>query len=187
MKKNLIALVAAATLALSITACTPVLESSAPEPDVAPISEPSYAPTPEVVDTPEPEVDDMILGFGEAMTWIDNVALSVSAPSEFQPTEYAAGADQAYNVIFRVVITNNSGAVLNPSVYARVSSGGQEASSIYDFGSPHGDLGGSPSTAILPGQTVEWLEAYSIADPNNITFQVAPSYDYEDAIFTNIQ
>ena len=46
---------------------------------------------------------------------------------------------------------------------------------------------GSPSTVILPGQSVTWKEAWSVADPNSLTMQIAPSWDYENAVFTNIQ
>lgn len=120
------------------------------------------------------------------MTWADEVSLSVSAAAPFAPGEYAYGADQAHNVVFTLVITNNSTEVLEPSTYARVSSGGAEASPIFDSGNPLGEIGSSPSTAILPGQTVQWLEAFSIADPASITFQISPSFDYEDAIFTNV-
>ena len=175
--------------ALTLTGCTAGAGSSAPDKPAPVVTEP--APEPSFAEpaepAPEPEVDDMILGFGEAMTWIDNVSLSVSAPAAFQASEYAAGViDGQAQVVFTLVLTNNSDAVLEPSTYARVSSGGQEASQIFDSGNPAGEIGGSPSTAILPGQTVQWLAAFSVADPAAITFQVAPSFEYEDAIFTNI-
>jgi hypothetical protein len=40
---------------------------------------------------------------------------------------------------------------------------------------------------ILPGESVTWRTAWSVADPASLTMQVAPSFAYEDAVFTNIQ
>lgn len=176
--------------ALVLSGCT-VSGSSTSEPDDRDepgIAEPSFAPEPTSEPEPAPEPDDMILAFGEAMTWEDGVSLSVSAPGAFTAGEYAAGVvpGQA-QIVFTIVITNGSSEVLDPLAYGTLSSGGQEASAIFDSGNPAGDIGMSPTTAILPGQTVQWLEAYSVVDPASLTFQIAPSFAYEDAIFTNIQ
>jgi hypothetical protein len=138
----------------------------------------SHAPAP----TEEPAADDTNAAFGDAVTYIDGVSISVSTPAEFTPSQYAAGAEQAHNVVFNITITNGSEENLQPTVYTRVSSGGVEASSIFDVDN---DLSGGPSTVILPDGTVTWKEAYSIADLDSIIVQVAPSFDYDDSIFTN--
>ena len=146
----------------------------------APAENPSFAP-----DAPEPEAaTDLNSGFGDAITYVDDVAISVSAPAEYVAGEYAAGNDQAAAVIFTLTITNNSDENLQPATYSRVSSGGVEASRIFDSGGAV-DVSSSPNTVILPGGTVTWNEAYSVADPASIIFQIAPSFDYEDSIFTN--
>lgn len=146
-----------------------------------PAGDPSFAP-----DAPESApATDLNSAFGDAITYTDDVAISVSAPAEYVPGEYAAGDEQAANVIFTLTITNNSDANLQPSTYSRVSSGGVEASRIFDSGGAV-DVSSSPSTVILPGGTVTWNEAYSVADPASMIFQIAPSYDYEDSIFTNV-
>ena len=44
-----------------------------------------------------------------------------------------------------------------------------------------------PTTVILPGESVTWRAAWSVADPNALTMQVAPSFEYQDATFTNIE
>ncbi len=127
------------------------------------------------------------LAFGDTMVWEDNVELTVSTPEGFTPTEFAAGADLPNNVVFTITITNNSSENLEPLPYTRLSSGGQEGSQIFDSGNPAGDIGISPTTVILPGQFVTWKEAWSVADPNSLTMQIAPNWDYEDAIFTTDQ
>lgn len=186
MKKLIItpAILLAATLAF--TGCIPMSKAASPD---KPKPSPSFAEEPAVEEEPEPEVvvDSGVLAFGEAMTWDDNVSLSVSTPAPFTPTEWAAGADQAHHIAFTLVLTNESSEVLEPIVYSRVSSGGAEASQVFDIDNPVGDLTGGPTTAILPGQTVTWVEGYSVADPEVITFQVSPSFEYVDAIFTNIK
>jgi len=171
--------------ALVLSGCVPVSAGNTaedkPKPSVA-------APVDELT-TPSqtPEADDMLRGFGEAITWVNDVSISVSHPTPFQPSEYAAGVVDGYAaVVFTIVLTNNSGEVYDPMVYNRVSSGGAEASSIFDTSNPVGEIAGSPHTAVLPGQTVQWLEAYSVADPAAITFETSPGFEYLDAIFTNI-
>ncbi|SMH49653.1 hypothetical protein SAMN06295885_3374 [Rathayibacter oskolensis] len=136
---------------------------------------------------PPPAADDMTVGFGEALAYTDGVTLSVSAPTEFTPTEYAAGNDQAVDVVFTLSIQNGSDENLEPFTYAEVSSGGVEASRIFDTDGEAGDISTSPSTVILPGGSVTWKEAYSVADPASIVMQLSPSFDYQDAVFTNTQ
>jgi len=127
------------------------------------------------------------LAFGDTMIWEDNVEMTVSVPQGFTPTEFAAGATFPNNIVFDITITNNSNANLEPLPYSALSSGGQEGSRVFDSGNPAGEITGSPSTVILPGQSVTWKEAWSVADPNSLTMQIAPSWDYENAVFTNIQ
>lgn len=186
MKKRIITPAALLVATLAFTGCIPMGKASSPD---KPKPAPSFAEEPAVEEEPEPEVvvDTGVLNFGDAMTWDDDVSLSVSAPAPFTPTEWAAGADQAHHIAFTLVLTNGSSEVLEPLVYSRVSSGGVEASPVFDVDNPVGDLSGGPVTAILPGQTVTWVEGYSVADPAAITFQVAPSFEYVDAIFTNIK
>ena len=127
------------------------------------------------------------LAFGDTMVWEDDVELTVSAPEPYTPTEFAAGADQASQLAFTMTITNNSTENLQPVVYTRLSSGGQEASQIFDVTADGTQIGVPPTTVVLPGESVTWTEAWSVADPNSLTMQIAPSFDYEDAIFTNVQ
>jgi hypothetical protein len=182
MKNTIAAVAAAAALLLTLAGCASV----PPAPINEPAPEASLAAPPEKPEVvPPPALD--LLAFGEAMTWEDGIQLSVSEAAPFTPGEYAAGVIAGQPaIVFTLVITNNSDAVLEPMAYGTLSSGGQEASEIFDMGNPIGEIGGSPSTAILPGQTVQWLEAYSVVDPANLTFQVSPTFSHEDAIFTNV-
>jgi Protein of unknown function (DUF2510) len=132
---------------------------------------------------PEPVAN---LAFGDTMIWEDNVELTVSAPEGYTPSEYAAGADFPNNLAFTITITNNSSENLEPVPYVRLSSGGQEASQIFDVTGDGEDVGIPPTTVILPGQSVTWKSAWSVADPNSLTMQVSPSFEYEDAVFTNL-
>ena len=127
------------------------------------------------------------LAFGDTMVWEDDVSLTVSAPEPYTPTEFAAGADQANQLAFTMTITNDSTENLEPLVYTRLSSGGVEASQIFDVTADGTEIGVPPTTVVLPGESVTWIEAWSVADPDSLTMQISPSFDYEDAIFTNVQ
>ncbi|WP_344377683.1 DUF2510 domain-containing protein [Agromyces tropicus] len=129
---------------------------------------------------------EQVLSFGETMVWTNEVTMSVSAPEPFTPSDLAAGADQGVNLVFTITIVNGSAESLQPIVLTRVSSDGVEASRILDVGAEGGQVGIPPTTAILPGESLTWREAYSVADPDSITLQTAPSFQYEDVIFTNV-
>lgn len=135
-----------------------------------------------------PPVNNFLKQFGDTITWEDGTSISISTPAPYVPTEYAAGVvDGASHVSFEIVLTNGTDEPLNPStVWATASSGGQEASSIIDTSSELGQIGLSPMTTLLPGQTVKWIAAYSVADPASINVEIHPSYVYEAGIFTNV-
>ncbi|WP_241843179.1 DUF2510 domain-containing protein [Agromyces albus] len=143
-----------------------------------------------VADEPVEEVEPEPVGnlaFGQSMIWDNGVELSVSVPEPYTPSEYAAGADLPHNVVFTLTIVNNSTENLEPFPYERLSSGGQEGSQIFDITGDGQDVGIAPTTVILPGESVTWRSAWSVADPNSLTMEIAPSFEYDDAIFTTVQ
>jgi hypothetical protein len=154
------------------------------ESSLAPITEPTIPDFTEGEEGPVTAPGEAV-GFGETVDYGDGVSISVSAPQPFTPTEYASGADQPVNVVYSITITNGSSENIDPLPYSQVASGGTEGSQIFDFDNEAGDVTTYPTTTILPGGSVTWLEAWSISDPENVTYQIAPSYDYGDAIFTN--
>ena len=140
----------------------------------------------EPVDEEQPPPVDT-LAFGDTMIWEDGLELTVAAPEPYTPTEFAAGADQASNLAFTLTIVNNTTENFEPAVFSRLSSAGQEGSQIFDIAADGGQIGLPPTTVVLPGESVSWQEAWSVADANSLTFQITPNFDYEDAIFTNLQ
>jgi hypothetical protein len=123
----------------------------------------------------------LVKGFGKIITYTDGVSISVSTPAPYQPTEFAAGAvDGQSAVVFTVVVTNGSKETLDVAAFASANSGGKVASSIADLAN---NIGLSPSTSLLAGQTVQWQEAFSVADVNDITFQITPDFLHDKAIF----
>lgn len=163
-----------------LTACstTAIAPPSATAPK-APAAEP--VATQEVV---EPE--DYLVSFGEVFSWEDGISISVSEPTAFTPTQYAAGVVAGgTNVVFTIVLTNNSGKTYEPYVYNTVSSGGAEASSVFDSGNPIGEIGWGPTTTMLDGDSVTWVVAYSVMDPAAIVFEASPGFEYKNVLFTN--
>ncbi|NII51559.1 DUF4190 domain-containing protein [Frigoribacterium endophyticum] len=144
-------------------------------PDVAEPSEPT--------DDASEEASSENAVFGDVWSYDDGISVSVSAPQPFTPSETAAGADQAAAVVFTVTVQNDTGANYDPiEAYSSVSSAGVEASQVFD--SAQG-LMGSPSTAVPAGQSATWQEVYSVSDPAQLVYQIAPGYDYDAAIFTS--
>lgn len=127
------------------------------------------------------------LAFGETMTWDDGVTMTVSEPEPFTPSEVAVGADQAEHVVFTLTITNESSENVQPVVVSTLSSDGTEATRIIDIGAEGGQVGIPPTTPVVPGESITWQEAWSVADSDSLTMQTAPSFVYESVVFTNVQ
>ncbi|WP_136709588.1 hypothetical protein [Agromyces sp. H66] len=140
-------------------------------------------------DAPGADPDAGPLAFGETMTWDDGVAITVSAPEPYIPSDFAVGASQANHVVFTLTITNDSAEDLQPLPLPTVSSGEQEVSQIFDLGNdllePGDDVGIPPAVVIEPGGSVSWRAAWSLDDPSALTLEVAPSFLYPNATFTN--
>ncbi len=130
------------------------------------------------------------LAFGETMTWDDGVALTVSVPEPYTPSEFAVGATRENTVVFTLTITNNSTEDLQPLPLPTLSSGDQEVSQVFDIGSdvfgPGDDVGIPPTATVEPGGSVSWRAAWSLDDPSSLTLQAAPSFLYPSATFTNV-
>ncbi len=121
------------------------------------------------------------------MLWDDGVGMSVSQPEPYVPTEFASGASLPNNVVFTVTITNGSDASIALLPYSEVMSGGQPATIIFDFLDSGEEISVEPSSALEPGQSISWREAWSVADPNAITMTNSPTVDHAEVSFTNQQ
>jgi hypothetical protein len=166
-------------LVLVLTGCTPAASKADPQASAAVVEEPAQTPPPV----------DLKPQFGEVFTYDNGVSISVSQPVPFTPTEWssastATGGEQW--LYFKIVLTNNSGADIDPYTYESVSSGGKEAVSVFDMGNELGAIGETPTTSVQNGQTVEWLVGYGVVDPASITFDIQPGFEYEKTTFTNI-
>lgn len=153
----------------------------------APAPEASAAEAPVATEEP-PALDPMIKKFGEVFSYENGVSISVSEGSPFTPTMYAAGVIPGQPaLLFKIVVTNGTAAAIDPYTMETVASAGTESSAIFDMGNTdYGNVGETPMTSILPGQTIEWLVGYSVADPANLTFEVSPGFEYEQVVYTNI-
>jgi hypothetical protein len=154
-------------------------------PEIEEQLEEEFSPVP----TEEPGDSDgtatEVLGFGDTQTWDDGVSMTVSAPEPFTPSDLAAGADQADDVVFTLTIRNDSSENVQPVVFSRLDSDGVEATRIFDMGAEGGQVGIPPTTAVLPGESITWQEAWSVADDETLTMETAPSFRYEDVTWTS--
>lgn len=137
--------------------------------------------------TPPPQIMNLVQ-FGEVYSWADGVSVSIGQPFSYQASELSAGSVEGQpQVAFEMILTNGSDSTFSPSAYYTLSSGGVESSQIFDMSNELGDIGATPMTTMLPGDTVKWYAAYSVADPNSITMAITPSFTHDEALFTNRQ
>lgn len=174
----------AATIAvaavLAVTGCAPTTggdratETSGSNAQSAPAAKP---PKPK----PEPPTPGE-LAFGDSFEWQDGLQVTVSRPREFQPARWAAFDKGPAYVRFTVKVVNGTKRPYDPSSnwYGTVQSGNREASTIFD--TDHG-LDGAPMTSILPGREGVWDEGYTVLDPTDLVYEVAPSWDHQTVFF----
>lgn len=125
--------------------------------------------------------------FGDTFAYDDGVELTVSQPSPYAPSEFAAGATYPDNLLFTITVTNNSTEPVDVFAFGSMVSGGEDGSSIYDFDGPAGEIGLPPTQTLEPGATLTWQEAWSVADPSDLQFSLAPGFMYDEAVFTTAQ
>lgn len=191
MKKTTTTLATVAAVAIALTGCaasTPGASSSDESPSgtnrptssSSSTSEPEEAAAEEDGEDAAPAADD-ILDFGQTRTYEDGVSLTVSEPEQVRPGPYAYPENLTEASVFEVTIVNGGESALDASfTMATVQSGNTEAEEVYDDG-----YEGAPETAILPGREATFKVMFATADPSDIVFQMAPSWDHHEAIFTN--
>lgn len=185
MKTNMKHWLALGLIPLALTAC-----GVAPDEPTTTVTETttssSWTPTTEAPASAEPTTEapasadpaDLSLSFGETFEWEDGVKATVSTPTSFTPTEYAAGGEgYPSHVKMTVTIVNGSDAPLDASfVSPTVQSGQREGDEVFDDG-----LEGSPLGSILPGRTVTYDAGYGVDDPSDIVAEFAPTWDHDYA------
>ena len=135
----------------------------------------------------EPVVeDDGLYAFGETVTYEDGISVSVSEPAYYVAGELASGPVEGQPTLaFKIVVTNSSEEPFDPSlVFATLTSGGAESAGVFDT---ENEVGFPPVTKVLPGQTVEWVQAWSVVDAASLTLELNVGFTHDAAIFTNVQ
>lgn len=135
-----------------------------------------------------PPVDELRHLFGDIHQYDDGIIVFVSEPKEFELSETAEveGTERALSVVFQIEITNNSTEEFQPAAFPKVTTGEFEASMIKDVNNPFGDFRFQSGLALQPGETETWLIGYSVDSLDDLTVKVSPSFDHEEARFTNI-
>ncbi|MDV7991606.1 hypothetical protein [Rhodococcus sp. IEGM 1374] len=122
--------------------------------------------------------------FGQAFTFNDGLSVGVSAPTPYTPSPSASTSNPGGQfVAFTVTIVNGSPNNYDPALFsASLQSGNTEADQVYDTAN---DVGGAPSTAVLPSRESQFTIAFEVTDPADLVLQVSPGFEYRDAFFTN--
>ncbi len=144
---------------------------------------PAASSSPSDEPTSETTPDGAQAKFGQTYTYTDGLAVTVSVPKAYKPSQYAACDKSKAYVSFTITIKNGTGKAFDPALFHEtVQSGQSEGDTCFDTAQ---GLGGGPNTKLLAGRTVTWKTGFGIADPKDIVMEVTPSFDYDSAIFTN--
>ena len=167
-----LALAACGTPAATVTVTAPPPSTSAAAESASPaVEETSEAPSPsaeptEVADVavPDPlDADGNYVGhnWGTQVPFPDFMIVSVSAPEPYTPSESAA-MESGYTGAVKVTVTmkNTTKAPLDSmTLTTSATTGDRPAPAIYDSAN---DVNGNPYSTILPGASINFVEAYSV-------------------------
>jgi hypothetical protein len=131
---------------------------------------------------PAPTADSgSAVAFGQAFTYADGLAVTVDAPTTYDPSSYAAGNTNPYAYGVTVRVTNNTGAAFDPTLLqVMMTTGGAPASPIFD-----GESGLPPQSRLQPGRSLTYEVAFSTtADSGEAQVDVVPSFSHDHAVFT---
>jgi hypothetical protein len=130
-----------------------------------------------------PPAGPAILAWGETLTYEDGLAITLSQPTGYAPSEWAAGVDSFTSfVVLNVTITNGTSQPYEPfNMQMAATSGGAAATEVYDTAhdGQGADLGVPPSAAVLPGQAITYAVGYGVANTADLTVDVSAGYDEE--------
>jgi hypothetical protein len=120
--------------------------------------------------------------FDQTVTYDDGLQISVAAPESFSPSPQASGAGQPANIAVTVTVYNGSATDFVPGTVTSVVSAGASGNPIVD--PSNGMTGLPPAATVPPGATVSYVEAYSVADADDVVYVVTPAAAYLSARFT---
>ncbi|NYD70779.1 hypothetical protein [Herbiconiux flava] len=120
--------------------------------------------------------------FDQTVTYDDGLQISVAAPQSFSPSPQASGAGQPANIAVTVTVYNGGATDFVPGTVTSVVSAGASGNPIVD--PSNGMTGLPPAATVPPGATVSYVEAYSVADADDVVYVVTPAAAYLPARFT---
>jgi hypothetical protein len=124
------------------------------------------------------------LAFGDIAVYEDGLEVGVSAPVAFTPSDTAAG-NEGFTQFVRidVTLTNGTAETFDPTfAYVTVSSGGAEGSQVFDAAN---EISSTPSTSVLPGQSMTFPVVFGVTDPADLTMEVnVGAWEYDAVIFS---
>lgn len=178
------ALALAATAAISLAGCgiTAQPAATAPTGDNRPAtSAPAEAGPEDGAPAPTSPQGTGVQAFGSTYVYDDGLAVTISSPQPYEPSEYAAGTDGfTHFIVVDVTVVNQTGAPWDPALfYSTLQSANQEASEVFD--SP--TLSGPPSTTLLDGREAVFQIGFGVADPADLVLEVTPDFSHEPLIY----
>lgn len=195
MKKTT-ALIAAATLALAMSACSSGDEPTKTKTVTAEVTESDEGlhyedevaeedltdadASPEDYD--EGDAQDVMVKFGEEYKWLDGTKVTISEPEPYQPDEYAAGGETSNEIVsVDVTITNGQDAPLDASFETpTVTSAGTPGDEVFDD-----TVGLGTEMSVMPGKSVTFKAAYGVEDSDDMVVEFAPTWDHRYAYWTS--
>jgi len=123
--------------------------------------------------------------FGNTFTYVNGLAVTISPPQPYTPTDTAYISEPAPPafVVFDVTIVNGTATNYEPTLFsATMQSANVESDPVFDSG---GGINGSPSTVLLPGRETVFRMAFGATDPADLVLEVSPGFEYDPAVFTS--
>jgi ABC-type molybdate transport system substrate-binding protein len=111
------------------------------------------------------------LAFGKSYTWRDGVRVTVGKPRTFKPSRYAVVEKSKHYVKFPITVLNKAEKPIDIGwTHINVQSNDKEADQFYDSLS---GLKGPPATKVSKGREAAFEVGFAVADPDDLTMELA--------------
>lgn len=120
---------------------------------------------------------------GDTYTWDDGVALTISEPTAFKPSDTASFTDDKSMKDFQkytITIKNDSDKAIEPMFVVNGLSGGKEIDQIFDS---EQNVGGGPNAKLQPGKSVTFDVAFAMVDHKDLSLDAYIDTDHRDVTF----
>ena len=168
----------------SSAAAAPTATETVPS---APVATPDIIVPPteatDYIDPTETDNGEILAAFGDTVTYDDGLAITISEPKAFNPSNSACCQIEEYKnfAMFVVTVENGTKERVEPaSFYLALASGTRDGEQVFDSAKK---ITGGPDTSLRAGKTATWKVVFGVDDVKDLHMEVSTDFMRKTAYY----